>query len=90
MSTKILAICGSPRRGGNSETLLDHALEGASGAGAIVDKVVLSELRINPCNGRGDCDKGAHCIIKDDMCLIYKKIAACQLYRIALRDAYNA
>ena len=72
--TKILGISGSPRRNGNTETLLDYALEGASQAGAVVDKVVVSELCLRPCCECAGCDKTAVCVIKDDMRLIYKKI----------------
>ena len=40
--TRILGISGSPRRGGNTEILLDRALDGASKAGAVVEKIVLN------------------------------------------------
>ena len=42
--TFVLGIAGSPRRGGNTELLLDAALEGAREAGAEVRKVVLDDI----------------------------------------------
>jgi hypothetical protein len=41
---KVLGIVGSPRRGGNTETLVDEVLAGAAEAGALTEKVVLSKL----------------------------------------------
>ena len=49
--TRILGISASPRRGGNTEVLLDQALSGAAGAGAVVEKIVLSELSLRPLPG---------------------------------------
>ena len=40
----VLGLSGSPRRHGNTETLLDAVLEGAREAGADVEKVVLRTL----------------------------------------------
>ena len=45
---KVLGICGSPRRGGNTEILLDKALGGAASGGADCEKVILSDLKIAP------------------------------------------
>lgn len=70
----ILAIAASPRRHGNSETLLDHALKGAASAGAKTEKVVLSLLDIKPCHGSDTCLKRARCFVKDDMAGLLDKI----------------
>ena len=71
---KVLAILGSPRRGGNAEILLDRAVDGAKSKGHQVEKVVLSELKFSPCIECGGCDKTGICVIKDDMQGIYQKI----------------
>ncbi|MDO8525961.1 MAG: flavodoxin family protein [Candidatus Omnitrophota bacterium] len=71
--TKILGVSGSPRRHGNTEILLDRALDGASQAGAAVEKIVVSELCIGPCRGCFRCIKSGVCAVKDDMRLIYRK-----------------
>ncbi len=63
----VLGIAGSPRRGGNSDRLLEACLEGASGAGATVRTIVVSELRIAPCRGCNACSVTGRCVIRDDM-----------------------
>jgi multimeric flavodoxin WrbA len=70
----ILAISASPRRHGNSETLLDHALKGAVSAGAKTEKIVLSLLDIKLCHGSDTCFKGAKCFVKDDMTGLLDKV----------------
>jgi len=67
MRKKILAVAGSPRRNGNSESLLDAAIEGARDAGAEVEKLVLNEMNIAPCQNCGYCSKHRTCRIADDM-----------------------
>jgi multimeric flavodoxin WrbA len=71
---KVLGIMGSPRRQGNTEILLDKALEGAKEAGAEVEKVLASKLKISPCLEIYACFKDGNCAIKDDMQSLYKKL----------------
>ena len=71
---KVLGIMGSPRRQGNTELLLDKAMEGAVEAGAEVEKVLVSKLKISPCLEIYACLKDGTCAIKDDMQLLYKKL----------------
>ena len=47
--TKVYGIAGSPRRGGNTETILYEVLRGAADAGAQTEKFVLAEKEVNPC-----------------------------------------
>jgi len=37
---QVLGIIGSPRRGGNTEILVNQVLEGAKEAGALTDKII--------------------------------------------------
>ena len=71
---KVLGIMGSPRRQSNTEILLDKALEGAREAGAEVEKVLASKLKISPCLEIYACRKDGNCAIKDDMQSLYKKL----------------
>jgi multimeric flavodoxin WrbA len=71
---KVLGIMGSPRRQSNTEILLDTALEGARKAGAEVEKVLVSKLKISPCLEIYACFKDGNCAIKDDMQLLYEKL----------------
>ena len=71
---KVLGIMSSPRRQSNTEILLDKALEGAREAGAEVEKVLVSKLKISPCLEIYACRKEGNCAIKDDMQSLYKKL----------------
>ncbi|MDD5428575.1 MAG: flavodoxin family protein [Candidatus Omnitrophica bacterium] len=70
---KILGVSGSPRRYGNTETILDAALMGAALKGVITEKVIVSELCIKPCLSCDKCLNTAVCVIKDDMRAVYRK-----------------
>lgn len=51
MTLRILGIVGSPRKGGNTEILTEHLLNGAEGMGAETELVSLSDLNLNYCRG---------------------------------------
>ena len=63
---KIAAIYGSPRRKGNTATLLSRAVQGARDSGARVEEIVLRDLKISPCLEIYACKKDGRCAIKDD------------------------
>ncbi|HSV32402.1 MAG TPA: flavodoxin family protein [Atribacteraceae bacterium] len=62
----IFAIMGSPRRGGNTEVMLDTFLAEA-GEGFQLTLVIPSELRIHSCRGCRVCERTGECVIDDDM-----------------------
>ncbi len=68
---KVLGIYGSPRKGGNSDLLLDRALEGSVEAGADVEKIRARELAISGCRECGGCDATGKCVVRDDMQDVY-------------------
>lgn len=77
MNKKILAIVSSPRKGGNSETLVQQFVKGAEESGNVVDTVILREKKIAPCIACEAClNNGGTCIQKDDMAEILDKIIA--------------
>jgi multimeric flavodoxin WrbA len=63
---QIVAIYGSPRRRGNTATLLKHAVQGAVDAGAQVNEIILRDLKMSPCLEIYACKKDGRCAIKDD------------------------
>ena len=67
----VLGIYGSPRKGGNTDILLDRALEGAESAGATTQKIYARTLKISGCVECGSCEKTGKCVIKDEMQDIY-------------------
>ena len=71
---KILGIMGSPRIKGNTDLLLDEALQGAQSQQAAVEKIVVDKLKIAPCREYYGCQKDGNCVIRDDMDEIYPKL----------------
>jgi multimeric flavodoxin WrbA len=62
-----LGICASPRRKGNSELLLDNFLEGAKSEGASVKKLILIDLRLEPCQECDTCGRYRERALKNDV-----------------------
>ncbi|MGD1992416.1 MAG: flavodoxin family protein [Anaerolineae bacterium] len=63
---RALGFAGSPRRGGNTEIMLDRFLSGAAGAGAEVEKLVVSDLNLRGCIGCDSCWEQDRCCLTDD------------------------
>ena len=70
----ILGVVGSPRKKGNTHTLVSRILEGATAEGAATEPLFLNDLDIRECDGCHICWKGRQCSKKDDMNDIYPKI----------------
>ena len=66
VNSKIVAIYGSPRRKGNTATLLKQAVQGARDADAQVEEIVLRDLKLSPCLEIYGCKERGECTIKDD------------------------
>lgn len=73
---KLFAIVGSARLNGNTNYLVDVALAEASKLGAEVEKVVLSQHRVDPCLGHVDCASLEYCRQLDDGDWILEKFCA--------------
>jgi len=71
---KVLGIFGSPRRGGNTDILLEEAMKGAEMEGAEVERLHLTDFTITPCKECHGCDQTGECVILDDMQKIYPKL----------------
>ena len=71
MSSKIVAINGSPRSGWNTDMLIDEAVKGAESKGATVTKFDLYKLdSFTGCISCFGCKREAHmgeCIVKDGL-----------------------
>jgi len=73
---KVLGICGSQRKGGNSEILLKAALAKAREKGAETEFIGLYDEEIQFCDGCCDCDTRGVCRLNDDMEWIIEKMSA--------------
>ncbi|MFX1507353.1 MAG: flavodoxin family protein [Promethearchaeota archaeon] len=81
---KILGIVGSPRQGGNTDILVEEILKGAKESGAETEKILLKELKINPCDGCNVCfkSKNGNCKYEDDFPVVKKKMEECRTWII--------
>ncbi len=71
MAISVLAIAGSARRHGNTETMLDWCLESARAEGAEVSLFRLYDLDLRGCRACDACFEDGTCIQRDDMDLLY-------------------
>ena len=71
---RVLGIAGSPRRGGNTDILLKEVLKGAASRGAEVKTIILSRLKIAPCQHCDACLETGRCKVKDDMQMVYDEL----------------
>ena len=70
----VLGIAGSPRRGGNTDRLLAEVMKGAANQGAETKTIVLSRLKIAPCQHCDACLETGRCKVKDDMQMVYGEL----------------
>jgi multimeric flavodoxin WrbA len=73
---KILTIVGSPRINANTHFLAKKFAEGAKMAGAEVEELVLSQLKIHPCIACYQCEEDGVCQFEDDFPTVVEKIRA--------------
>lgn len=70
----VLGIYASPRKGGNSDLLLDSALKGVREAGCEIETVRAADYDIAGCRGCGGCEEKGECIVQDTMQSLYPKL----------------
>ena len=76
---KIFAINGSPRKKGNTATVLTHAVAGASEAGAETELIHLTEYTFSGCKSCFACKKidgksHGRCALKDDLTQVLQRL----------------
>jgi len=71
---KIVALCGSARRGGNTDLLIEEVLAGAKEYGADTEKLYLTDFIIKPCTGCILCKQQVACSQEDDYNLLLETI----------------
>lgn len=70
----MLIINGSPRKNGNTATILSEAEKLASEGGYAIEWIDLLDKDIQACHGCLQCKKTGSCALDDDMKEIYPKI----------------
>jgi multimeric flavodoxin WrbA len=72
---KVLAVVGSPRKGSNTDILVEAVLDGPRTNGHTVAKVSLYDLDIGPCVDCRGCKTEPHnCIVEDGMQEMYRRL----------------
>jgi multimeric flavodoxin WrbA len=76
---KLMAIVGSPRKGGNTELLIDRIIAGCSSKTDVeTEKFFINDKRIEYCSGCLTCTLPApgtgKCVIEDDMAEILERM----------------
>lgn len=74
---------GSPRKGGNTDLLLNAFLRGVGEGGGEFEKISIRDLDISPCRECLSCEETGECVVHDDMRLIYPKLLAADKIVIA-------
>jgi len=80
---KAIGIAGSPRRAGNSTTLLKAALGGAAAAGAETDIVYLNDLTFKGCQGCEPCAPDGRCRIRDALTPVFAALKLADVWVLA-------
>ncbi|RXE56896.1 NADPH-dependent FMN reductase [Methanoculleus taiwanensis] len=84
MQIKVLAFATSPRRHGNSETLLDWVLESMGAEEDVeIDKIALTDVDLNPCHGCNACERLNKCVQRDYMDVIHDRIIEADIIVLA-------
>jgi multimeric flavodoxin WrbA len=79
----LLAIAPSPRRGGNSDLLLNEFCRAAEDAGWRIELLQINAMKFRPCQACDACAQDGRCIVQDDMQDIYPKVIAAAALVIA-------
>lgn len=73
--TTMLCLCGSPRKGGNTDLLMESVMAGAAEHGISARKVYVADLLIHGCDACEACKTGTQeCVVEDDMTPLYQDI----------------
>lgn len=79
----VLALMGSPRRGGNTDLLLGEFIDEVEERGVGTERVAVAELNISPCRERYTCLDTGICGLEDDMAPLYDRLIQAQVVVVA-------
>ncbi len=83
MSKTLVAIYGSPRKGGNSSDLLEAVLPAFESAGYVPEFIHPGRAGINACLGCLMCEKTGECVQKDGMAEVGTRLLAADVILFA-------
>ncbi|MBN2107483.1 MAG: flavodoxin family protein [Deltaproteobacteria bacterium] len=80
---RITALYGSPRKGGNTDLLMQAFLGGLREAGAEAQELFLRDFAFSPCIDCGGCEATGACVLRDGMDDIYPHLIASDVIVLA-------
>jgi multimeric flavodoxin WrbA len=85
MQRTVMVFIGSPRKRGDSSALARQVAAGAKVNGARVETFFLHDMNIRPCTACDSCRQNPkiHCVIPDDMQILYPKLKSADAIVIA-------
>ena len=86
---RVIGIAGSPRKNGNSTTLMEAALAAAEAAGAETSIVYLNELTFRGCQGCDPCTPDLTCRVTDELTSVLKAVSAADGWVLAAPIYYD-
>jgi multimeric flavodoxin WrbA len=72
---KVIGIVGSPRKNGNTNTLVHKVLEGAIETGAETRTFLLNEMKYSGCQACDYCKSHEKCKLEDDLAELFEELA---------------
>ena len=72
--SKVIGISCSPRKGSNTDILVNQVLSAAGDNGADIEFVKIADHAISPCDACWRCSEKGDCHINDDMQKFYPKL----------------
>ena len=78
---RVVAVLCSPYRGGNSDTLAE-AFASAMPTES-VERVVVSDLHVEPCRSCRACNTTGSCVLDDDAAKVYERLLAADVVVVA-------
>ncbi|MFZ5650649.1 MAG: flavodoxin family protein [Bacillota bacterium] len=78
-----VALAFSPRRGGNTDILLESAVEKMGSSGVNTEIIYMAGLSYSPCRACEGCYSTGRCVIRDDAGPVYEKILKAQMLVMA-------
>lgn len=80
---RVLCVAGSPRRGGNSDRLLEALMHGVQAEGGVPVRIVPASAGIAPCRGCNACSSTGQCVVRDAMDDVYPLLDAVDAVAVA-------
>jgi len=86
---RIIGIAGSPRRHGNSTTLLRQVLAGAAKAGAQGEIIHLNDRLYRGCQDCPVCGREGRCVVTDDLSPVLARLPQADIWALATPIYYD-